>query len=128
VGLSAPELVAAAREAAARAHAPYSGIRVGAVIEDGEGRRHAGVNVESASYGLTICAERAALARAVADGARGGLARIAIAREDGAPIVPCGACRQVLMEAAPDLVVVGAGEGGPAERPLRELLPEPFLL
>jgi cytidine deaminase len=127
VGLSAAELLERAREAAGRAHAPHSGIRVGAVLEAADGALVHGVNVESASYGLTLCAERAALARAVADGA-GPLARLAVARADGEPIVPCGACRQVLVELAPGLVLVQEGAGGPRERPLAELLPEPFLL
>jgi cytidine deaminase len=127
VGLSAAELLERAREVAARAHAPYSAIRVGAVLEGAGGALHPGVNVESASYGLTLCAERAALARAVADGDPRP-ARLAVARADGEPIVPCGACRQVLLELAPDLVLVEPGPGGPRERPLRELLPEPFLL
>lgn len=125
MGLAPAEALARAREVAGRAHAPYSGVRVGAVLTDAAGREHPGVNVESASYGLTQCAERAALARAVADGA-GPLVWIAVARADGVPITPCGACRQVLSELGPDLVVLYLGADGPRERPLAELLPEPF--
>lgn len=121
------DLLAAAVGAAGNAHAPYSGIRVGAVLEYPDGRTFPGVNVESASYGLSICAERSALARAVTDGATGPV-RVAVARADGAPILPCGACRQLLSEAAPGMSVVHAGPDGPRERPLVELLPDPFLL
>jgi cytidine deaminase len=130
VGVAAPgagELLARARRVAARAHAPYSGVAVGAVAVGASGGLHDGVNLESASYGLTVCAERAALARAIAEG-DGPIARIAIARADGEPIVPCGGCRQVLCEAGADVVVVLEGPRGPIERPLGELLPDPFLL
>jgi cytidine deaminase len=124
----APEgLLARARELAARAHAPYSGVRVGAVAVGASGGLHDGVNVESASYGLTLCAERAAIARLLADGDEP-ILRIAVARGDGEPIVPCGACRQVLAEAGTDVVVVLEGPRGPIERPISELLPDPFLL
>ena len=126
-GPVAEGLLARAREVAARAHAPYSGVRVGAVAVGASGGLHDGVNVESASYGLTLCAERAAVARLLADGDEPVL-RIAVARGDGEPIVPCGACRQVLAEAGSDVVVVLEGPHGPIERPISELLPDPFLL
>jgi len=125
--MSPADLLAAAGRVARNAHAPYSGIRVGAVLEYPDGRTFAGVNLESASYGLSICAERSALARAVTDGAEGPV-RVAVARADGVPILPCGACRQLLSEAARSMVVVHAGPDGPRERPLGELLPDPFLL
>jgi cytidine deaminase len=125
--VSAGELYREALAAAARAHAPYSGLRVGAVLEEESGARHAGVNVEVASYRLTTCAEQGALARAVADGARR-FRRIAVARSDGLPIVPCGGCRQALAEFAPDLTVVHATAAGVVERPLSALLPDPFEL
>jgi cytidine deaminase len=125
--MSAADLLAAAARVAGNAHAPYSGVRVGAVLEYPDGRTFPGVNVESGSYGLSLCAERSALARAVTDGAEGPV-RVAVARADGVPILPCGACRQVLIEAAPALIVVHAGPEGPRERPLGELLPHPFLL
>lgn len=130
MGIALPDtaqLLVRAREVAARARAPYSGIKVGAVAVGASGGLHDGVNVESASYGLTLCAEQAAAARAVADG-DGPITRIAIARSDGEPIVPCGACRQVLAEAGTNVVVVLEGPRGPVERPLVELLPDPFLL
>jgi len=125
--MTAGELLERAARVAARAHAPFSGIRVGAVVEDRAGGLHEGVNVESASYGLSLCAERAALARAVAEG-QDRVARIAVARADGVPIVPCGACRQLLSELGDDALVVYEGPDGPVERPMRELLPDPFLL
>jgi cytidine deaminase len=130
VGIALPEteqLLARARAVAAGARAPYSGIKVGAVAVGASGGLHEGVNVESASYGLTLCAEQAAAARAVTDG-DGPITRIAVARADGEPIVPCGACRQVLAEAGTNVVVLLEGPHGPVERPLLELLPDPFLL
>lgn len=125
--MSPAELYAAARAAAERAHAPYSGLRVGAVLEAASGAVYPGVNVENASYRLATCAEQAALARAVTDGERA-FARIAVARADGAPIVPCGACRQTLAEFGAGLVVVMDEGAGVVERPLSELLPDPFAL
>jgi cytidine deaminase len=127
VGLSPAELYAAARAAAGRAHAPYSGLRVGAALEAASGAIHPGVNVENASYRLATCAEQAALARAVTDGERA-FTRIAVARADGAPIVPCGACRQTLAELAPGILVVLDEGAGVVERPLSDLLPDPFTL
>jgi cytidine deaminase len=120
-------LLAAARALLPRARASYSKFRVAAVLEDGTGALHPGVNVESASFGLTICAERNAIFGALARGAHG-FQRIAIACEPKADCIPCGACRQVLLEQAPDLVVIVASPDGGAETiPLRELLPRPFL-
>ena len=124
---SPAQLLARAREIAGRAHAPYSGIKVGAVAVGLSGSTDEGVTVESAAPGMSLCAERAAVARAIADG-DGPIVRIAVARHDGEPIAPCGGCRQVLAEAGADVVVVLQGPHGPVERPLRELLPDPFLL
>ncbi len=128
MGLTPDQLVARARRAAARARAPYSGIHVGAVVEDATGELHVGVNVESSSYGLTICAERAALARAVADAA-GDVVALGVARADGVPISPCGACRQVLVDVAPDAwVAFVADDGATRVRAAADLLPDPFVL
>jgi homotetrameric cytidine deaminase len=120
------ELFAAARAARADAYAPYSRFAVGAAVETPDGRRYTGVNVENASYGLTVCAERVAVFRAVADGARA-LAAIAVAGPDGTRAAPCGACRQVLAEfGAPTMPVIYANAGELVETTLGALLPAPF--
>ena len=124
---SPAQLLARAREIAGRAHAPYSGIKVGAVAVGLSGSTDEGVTVESAAPGMSLCAERAAVARAIVDG-DGPIVRIAVARHDGEPIAPRGGSRQVLAEAGADVVVVLQGPPGPVERQLRELLPDPFLL
>ncbi|MDX6555314.1 MAG: cytidine deaminase [Miltoncostaeaceae bacterium] len=123
--MSPEDLYAAARAAAEHAHAPYSGLRVGAALEAASGAVYPGVNVENASYRLATCAEQAALARAVTDGERA-FTRIAVARADGAPIVPCGACRQTLAEFGAGIVVVMDEGAGIVQRPLSDLLPDPF--
>lgn len=116
-----------ARALRSRAHAPYSKYRVAAALEDDKGVVHPGVNVESVSFGLTVCAERNALFGALARGARR-FRRIAIATDPPGPCVPCGACRQVLAEHAPDLeIIVESPEGAPEVILLRDLLPRPFL-
>lgn len=121
-------LLDTARSFLARAQAPYSGFRVAAALEDEEGGVHPGVNVESASFGLTICAERSALFGALSRGATR-FRRIAIACEPHASCIPCGACRQVLSEFAPDLeIIVASPEGAPECIELRDLLPRPFRL
>ena len=91
------DLMSMARQAALRAYAPYSHFRVGAALEDAQGMRYAGCNVESASYGLTICAERAAVFNAVSAGANRPFRALAVTCLDGA-CSPCGACRQVILE------------------------------
>ncbi len=122
----AAALLAEAHALLPRAHAPHSRFRVAAVLEDSAGARHPGVNVESASFGLSVCAERNALFGAVARG-HTPLRRLAIVSETLRPVIPCGACRQVLFEHAPNLLVVLEGaDGTPEEVPLRDLLPRPF--
>ena len=117
-------LLEAARGALANAHSPYSGLRVGAALLALDGSVHAGCNVESASYGLTICAERNAAFRAVADGARGFRA-VVITTDLDAPLMPCGACRQILHELAPGLEVIVVGAGGDrVDSTITELLPD----
>ena len=120
-------LLAAARAVRARAHAPYSKFRVGAAVLDERGRVHAGCNVENASYGLTVCAERNAVAAAVAAGAK--RIRAVAVVSDGA-VTPCGACRQVLVELGGlDTEVLLAGSGGaPRATTLGALLPDAFSL
>jgi cytidine deaminase len=122
----ARDLLAHARAAREQAYAPYSRFPVGAALLAADGRIFTGVNVENASYGLTTCAERTALVRAVAEGARDFTA-IAIAGPEGVSCPPCGSCRQILHELAPGLVVVtDSGSAQPATISLRELLPDAF--
>ncbi len=120
------ELLAAARAVRERSYSPYSRFAVGAALLGASGRIHAGTNVENASFGLSICAERAALCRAVADGERTFTA-IAVVTGEGRPTPPCGACRQVLQEFAPGLTVLLAGADGAVEEwTLADLLPRAF--
>lgn len=118
----------AALEAAARAYAPYSKFYVGAALLFEDGALFTGCNVENVSYGLTSCAERNALFRAISErGARARITAIAVANRAGAPCPPCGACRQVLSEfVTPDAVVCFRGENGPETRPFAEIFPFGF--
>jgi cytidine deaminase len=118
--------VAMARDVRARAWAPYSGFLVGAVLETADGRRFAGCNVENASYPAGLCAERGALAAAVAAGARE-FVRVVIVTEADVPTPPCGMCRQALVEFAPALEVISvATSDRSASWSLADLLPSPF--
>lgn len=120
------QLRAAARAASEHAHAPYSKLRVGAALETASGRVYRGCNVENSSFGLTICAERSAVACAVAEGERT-FRRLLIYTPDAGPLSPCGACRQVLAEFCDDLPILSVGRGGAArEFRLAELLPRAF--
>lgn len=118
------ELVRAAVEAREKAYAPYSGFRVGAALLTRSGRVFTGANVENASYGLSVCAERVAAFKAVAEGERE-FEAIAVATGNG--VLPCGACRQVLNEFGPDMrVIVADAEGNTRTYRLRDLLPGGF--
>ncbi|WP_349630569.1 cytidine deaminase [Altererythrobacter sp. KTW20L] len=123
-------LVEAARAAADMAHAPYSQFRVGAALLFADGAVVTGANVENASYGLSLCAETVAVAKAMSEGRRGGLVAVAVSGPDAAEISPCGRCRQVLTELAgldgSDPLVLGAGTGGAREWHLSDLLPDAF--
>ena len=114
-------LLALALEARERSYSPYSGYAVGAALLSTDGRVFQGCNIENASFGLTNCAERTALFKAVSEGAREFTA-IAIAAEKAAPW-PCGACRQALNEFAPGIRVMVTWDGRTDEKPLSELLP-----
>lgn len=119
-------LIEAALRAGENAHAPYSKFNVGAALEDETGRIHTGCNVENATYGLTICAERVAVFKAISEGARK-FRRIAVAADTGALTPPCGACRQILWEFCGDIEVILANPRGKTETlRLRDLLPRPF--
>lgn len=119
-------LVAAARAARDRAYAPYSRFPVGAALLASDGTVHAGCNVENASYGLSCCAERNALAAAVLAGRRRFVA-VAIAGNSKEPLAPCGACRQVLREFSPTMTVVMADRDGRVTTArLDRLLPRSF--
>lgn len=124
----ATALLAAAREAAATAYAPYSNFPVGAAALMPDGTVVRGANVENASFGLTICAERVAVAAAAAAGQRA-VRAVAVAAPRHLGTTPCGACRQVLNEFVPadgDLIIVLEGEAGPVQVPLADLLPRSF--
>ena len=115
-----------ARAVRVHAYAPYSGYQVGACLQASDGRTFIGTNVENASYGVTLCAERSALAAAIAAGARSFTAIVVSART--LPM-PCGVCRQALAEFSPDMRVLAIGDDGQqTERRLNELLPAAFKL
>lgn len=118
------DLLAAAKAARERAYAPYSGLKIGAAVLTETGDVFVGVNIENASYGVTLCAERVALASAVTTGARGFRA-LALAGPPGTS--PCGVCRQVLWELMPRGVVIWVDDrGGIIKQDVAALLPEPF--
>jgi cytidine deaminase len=118
-------LVEQARQASAAAYAPYSGFRVGAAVVTSDGTVHAGCNVENASYGLTICAERLAIWKAVFEG-HPKIETLVVYTPTAALTPPCGACRQVACEFGPDMVVICASEAGARRYTLGELLPGAF--
>ena len=121
------KLMAAAEKARANAYAPYSGFCVGAAILFEGGETVTGCNVENASYGLSMCAERCAMTSAVAKGLRRPLAA-AIAGPNGAFCPPCGACRQFLSEFGPDMQIILKGKEGPESYALKDMLPFSFSL
>ena len=119
-------LVAAAREARERARATFSRFKVGAALETTDGRIVTGCNIENATYGLTLCAERVAMFKAVSEGFDA-FRRIAIVADTEAPTPPCGPCRQILWEFAGDIEVILANlESETGRYRLSELLPLPF--
>jgi cytidine deaminase len=123
---AARALLDRAREARRNAYAPYSNFPVGAALLAADGRIFTGVNVENASYGLGNCAERVAVGKAVSEGARQFTAVAVIGPEDDVECSPCGACRQVLFEFGPDMVLVMPHGDGVRTYAVRELLPGAF--
>lgn len=125
--INVPELVGKARSVVAHAYAPYSQFPVGAAVLDDRGRIFTGANVENASYGLTMCAERVAIFSAIADGARS-IAAVAITAKNVNSVAPCGACRQVMAEFCQPQAQVFSDAGGAEVLTwtVSELLPEAF--
>ena len=120
------ELVEQARSAQQRSYSPYSKFRVGAALQGVSGKVYLGCNVENASYRVTTCAEQAAIACAVTAGERK-FTRIAIVADSEEPAAPCGACRQTLVEFAPDLEIYSVGRTGATQRwNINELIPMAF--
>jgi len=117
------DLVARAQAARQRAYAPYSNFAVGAALLTRDGRVFTGCNVENASYGLTVCAERIAVFKAVSEGCQD-LVAIAVVSETGA--TPCGACRQVLVEFGVDQIIVAHADGRYTVYTLDDLVPHAF--
>jgi cytidine deaminase len=121
-----PDLVTKAAEAREKALAPYSGFKVGAAIETRDGRIYTGCNIENASYGLSICAERVALWKALSEGARD-FREMAIVSEAETLTSPCGACRQLLWEYCGDISIhLHSLKGLDRQHRLTELFPFPF--
>jgi cytidine deaminase len=124
--LNGSDLIAAARRAREHAHAPFSNFKVGAALETVEGQVITGCNIENATYGLTMCAERVAIFKALSEGHRT-FRRIAIVAATDAPTPPCGACRQIIWEFCGDIEVVLANlQTTTASLQMTELLPRPF--
>ena len=119
-------LVAAAKQVREKAHAPYSNFKVGCAIEDENGRVFTGCNVENASYGLGLCAERVAVFKAISEGAAK-LLRIAVVADTDTLTPPCGACRQILWEFCGDAELALENLAGKRETmTVKQILPRPF--
>ena len=122
----ADPLIDAALAVRANAFAPYSKFQVGAAIEDAEGRIHTGCNVENATYGLTVCAERVAVFKAISEGVRR-FRRVVVAADTDTLTPPCGACRQILWEFCGDVEITLVNPRGQTETyRLKALFPKPF--
>ena len=119
-------LITAARQSRENAHAPYSNFRVGAALRASSGRIFGGCNIENATFGLTVCAERTAIFKAISEGERG-FDAIAVVTDADTLTPPCGACRQIIWEFCGDVPVVLANTKGKTEvHRMSELLPQPF--
>jgi cytidine deaminase len=120
------ELINKAKKARLKAYAPYSNFKVGAALLTRSGKVYTGANVENSTFGLTVCAERVAVFKAVNKGDKD-FVKIVVVADKNPPITPCGACRQVLSEFTEDLKIVCANLKGKVKRySLKELLPEAF--
>ena len=119
-------LIAAAKQARENAHAPYSNFRVGAALRATTGVVYTGCNVENSTYGLTVCAERVAIFKAISEGERG-FDAIAVVTDTEALTPPCGACRQIIWEFCGDVEIILANLKGQSEsHRVSELFPKPF--
>ena len=119
-------LIDAAKQARENAHAPYSNFRVGAALRGTSGRIFSGCNVENASYGLTMCAERVAIFKAISEGERG-FSALAVVTGADVPTPPCGACRQLIWEFCGDIPVTIADLKGQTDvTQMKDLFPRPF--
>jgi cytidine deaminase len=125
--VSADELlITAAKQARENAHAPYSNFRVGAALRSSAGRIFGGCNVENATYGLSVCAERVAIFKAISEGERG-FSSIAVVTDTDSLTPPCGACRQLIWEFCGDVPVTMANLSGKRETiQMKDLFPKPF--
>jgi cytidine deaminase len=124
--MSTNSVLEAARAARLYAHAPFSNFKVGAALQTEDGKIITGCNVENATYGLTICAERVAMFKAISEGLRR-FVRVAVVADTAAPTPPCGACRQILWELGGDLeVILGNLTDEKGRYWMRDLLPVPF--
>jgi cytidine deaminase len=120
------QLTEAARAVRERAHAPYSGFKVGAAIEDENGRVFTGCNVENATYGLSVCAEHVAVLKAISEGAAK-LKRVAVVADCDTLTPPCGACRQILWEFCGNIELTMANIAGKQETiSMEQIFPRPF--
>jgi cytidine deaminase len=124
--MTTDQLVEAALQARLNAFAPYSNYKVGAALLAGSGKVYTGCNVENATYGLSVCAERVALLKAISEGERR-FTRIAVSSESEPPATPCGSCRQLLWEFAGDIEVILVNpQGHRATHQLKNLFPQAF--
>jgi cytidine deaminase len=120
------QLITIAKQSRENAHAPYSNFRVGAALRASSGRIFGGCNVENATYGLTVCAERVAILKAISEGERG-FDAISVVTDTEALTPPCGACRQLIWEFCGDIPVVLANLKGKIEQnQMHDLFPKPF--
>ncbi len=120
------DLLEAAKKAIKNAYAPYSGFRVASAVRAGSGKIYCGVNVENASYGLTICAERVAIFKAISEGEKE-ILEVLVYTETDEPVAPCGACRQVIAEFGRNARIIMASKSGKViEATIEELLPYAF--